>query len=481
MVSESVLTAGAPRFAVVELGLFERDVRLRLPFRFGAFTLTGCPQAFARVRIRLEDGREGRGVAAELLAPKWFDKTPGRSNDDNIAQLRTSLAIAADRYAAATATTAFGLHADGYRDQMRDGAARDLNPLVAGYGPALLDKAVLDALCRATGTRVADAVARNLPGVAVTDLTPDLAPYDLDGFLASLRMSPSIQVRHTVGLADPIAGGGAVDDGLPNTLAEVIDAYGHRAFKLKLGGEVASDVARLREVASVLDRIGDPYRVTLDGNEQYDEMAGVEALLDEVAGHAELGRLNDSILFVEQPIAREATFETDVSTLRLDKALLIDEADDTLDAFPRARELGYRGVSSKSCKGLYKSLLNAARCRCWNGEGGDRCFMSAEDLSCQAGLAVQQDTALAALIGLDHVERNGHHYVDGMGGAPRPEQAEFLAAHSDMYHEAGNIVRVTIRDGRMALSSLDRVGFATSATPDFAAMRPIPGTEWSSG
>ena len=49
-------------------------------------------------------------------------------------------------------------------------------------------------------------------------------------------------------------------------------------------------------------------------------------------------------------------------------------------------------------------------------------FMSAEDLTTQAGVAVQQDLALATLVGATHVERNGHHYVDGMAGAPEEEQ-----------------------------------------------------------
>ena len=48
--------------------------------------------------------------------------------------------------------------------------------------------------------------------------------------------------------------------------------------------------------------------------------------------------------------------------------------------------------------------------------------MSAEDLTTQAGIAVQQDLALASLVGATHVERNGHHYVDGMAGAPEQEQ-----------------------------------------------------------
>ena len=51
--------------------------------------------------------------------------------------------------------------------------------------------------------------------------------------------------------------------------------------------------------------------------------------------------------------------------------------------------------------------------------------MSAEDLTTQAGLSVQQDLALVNLLGIRHVERNGHHYVNGMaaqarGGAARP-------------------------------------------------------------
>ena len=465
----------APRLTVAEIGLFERDVRLRMPFRFGGVTLTGCSQVFARVRVRLQDGREDWGAAAELLAPKWFDKTPGLSDRDGVDQLRAALSIAADRYASAAPTTAFGLYSLGYRDQLAAAHARGLNPLVASYGPALLDKAVLDALCRVLGTSAADALARNAPGVAVTDLTPDLDGFDVDRFLATLRAAPSIEVRHTVGLADPLAGDGTIRDGLPETLADVVSVYGQRAFKLKMSGDVTADVARLCEVASVLERIDRPYRVTLDGNEQYRGIAEVEALADEIAHRRELRRLHDSLLFIEQPLPRHATFDTDVSASRLQKPLLIDEADGTLDAFPRARDLGYRGVSSKSCKGLYKALLNAARCRNWNGQGAaNRYFMSAEDLTTPAGLAVQQDLALASLLGLGHVERNGHHYVDGMSGAPRAEQAAFLQAHPDLYHHADGVVRLTIRGGRVALGSLSCAGFATRAAPDFGVMRPVP-------
>src|SRR5258707_12314821 len=70
----------------------------------------------------------------------------------------------------------------------------------------------------------------------------------------------------------------------------------------------------------------------------------------------------------------------------------------------------------------------------WNAEtAAPRYFMTGEDLTTQAGLAVQQDLALVSLIGIRHVERNGHHYVNGMAGLPPPAQALFLAAHPGLY------------------------------------------------
>ena len=145
-----------------------------------------------------------------------------------------------------------------------------------------------------------------------------------------------------------------------------------------------------------------------------------------------LRRLMAAVAFIEQPIKRQNALSADVSALAREKPVIIDESDDTLDAFARAKSLGYRGVSSKTCKGLYKSILNAARCAEW----GKGYFMSGEDLTVQAGLAVQQDLALVSLLGISHVERNGHHYVNGMAGLPASEQDAFLHAHPDLYERS---------------------------------------------
>jgi hypothetical protein len=250
----------------------------------------------------------------------------------------------------------------------------------------------------------------------------------------------------------------------------VVACYGHRWFKLKVGGGIDQDIARLGAIASVLDRSAAPYRASLDGNEQYDGADAVVALWRRMAATPALRRLCESIAFIEQPINRKTALARDVGALAALKPVIIDESDADLDAFPRALALGYSGVSSKACKGLYKSLINAARCAREVAAGGCG-FMSGEDLTTQAGLAVQQDLALVAFLGLDHVERNGHHYVNGMAGLPADEQAAFLAAHPDLYERRHGAVRLRIADGMLAIGSLACPGFAAAAAPDWKTMR----------
>ncbi|MDB5947849.1 MAG: mandelate racemase, partial [Ramlibacter sp.] len=116
--------ADEPRFIVREIELYERPVVLRLPFRFGVVTLTECPQAFARVRIEFSDGSSAWGAAAEMMAPKWFDKNLALSNEDNFDQLRDVLKMARAAYLADGApATAFGHFARHYDEHLQAAAA----------------------------------------------------------------------------------------------------------------------------------------------------------------------------------------------------------------------------------------------------------------------------------------------------------------------------------------------------------------------
>ena len=478
-------TNPAPRLVVEAIDLFERDVRLRMPFRFGVVTLTEAPQAFARVRIRLADGREAQGSSAELLAPKWFDKNQALSNEDNFEQLRASLGIARKLYLSGQDGTAFEHFARHYRDQIRQAAALKLNGLVANYGPALIDRAILDALCRTLGRSFHDVIRHNVAGIGPTELCPDMQGFDFSAFLARLQPASTISARHTVGLVDPITADDQteyVNDGLPETLEDVIKVYGHRWFKLKVSGDIHADIERLGSIARVLDRVEGGYRASLDGNEQYEDVDGVLELWHRMRAEPRLARLAGNVAFIEQPIKRQAALSQNVSGLSAQRPVILDESDDSLDAFVRGRQLGYTGVSSKTCKGFYKSLINRARCLKWNHEEArdeiveptnPRYQMSAEDLTIQAGLALQQDLALVSLMGIKHVERNGHHYVNGMASLPQAEQDAFLAAHPDLYERSHGAVRVRIRNGTLAIGSLGCVGFASGACPDWATMKPM--------
>jgi hypothetical protein len=476
----SARASHAPRFSVTSLECVERPVTLRLPFRFGAATVREAPQAFVRATIRATDGRTAQGMAAQMMIPKWFDKDPCRSNAANVEDLRRSLRLARGAYCANTAPrSAFGHAAFHYQALLESGARDGLNALTASYGAALADAAILDALCRLRNISFATALWLNLAGLDA-ELTPDLAHFDLEGYLAGLSMPDRIHARHTVGMADPlierdIGSDSFPEDRLPVTLTQVTARYRNRYFKLKLCGDVDADVARLTRIAAVLDSLAD-YRVTLDGNEQFADIAAVAAFVEALAREPHLARLRSATLYLEQPLARSIAFDTGVQSVATAMPLIIDESDATIDAFVRARALGYAGVSSKTCKGVYKSLLNGARCARWNADGhGAPVFMTGEDLTAQPGLAVQQDLALAAALGLTHVERNGHHYVAGFAGqhAPIPEQQAFLAAHPDLYARTDDQVALAIHDGEIALDSLAVVGFASGAWPDIESMQPI--------
>lgn len=464
----------APRLRVVEAVAYERPVRFRMPFRFGAADVHAAPQAFVRVVVEDAAGRAAAGWAAEMMMPRWFDKSPDLSAEDNVVQLRASTHVALDLMRRAGADTAFGLHARSVEEQYERCRARGLGGLVAGYGQALVDRAVIDALCRLVGAPGLEVVRANLLGIDAR-LTPDLADFDLTGFLADRPFPTTIEARHTVGLGDPLTQADIerpLDDRLPHSLDQAIATYGHRTFKLKLSGDVDRDLARLRRIVAVLDRLAPAYRATLDGNEQFTDHAPLEALLDALVADPALASLRAGLLFVEQPFARSVALARPLGTIAERFAFEIDESDDEIGAYPRALASGYRGVSSKSCKGFYRAVLNAARAA---RAPADR-FVSAEDLTVQPGIALGQDLFLAAITGNAHVERNGHHFAGAMENAPAAERARFVQAHPDLYRKGeDDRIRLLIAGGRIALDSTRSaigLGCATAPEPNDLDLMP---------
>ena len=87
---------------------------------------------------------------------------------------------------------------------------------------------------------------------------------------------------------------------------------------------------------------------------------------------------------------------------------------------------------------------------------------------------MQQDSLLAASLGVTHIERNGHHYVDGFGIAPAAEAEAFAAAHPGLYAAArtgGRTWRCATASSTSALPA--RPGFASAATPHWDSLQTI--------
>jgi hypothetical protein len=444
-----------PRISVKAIGFSERRVPFQHPFRFGAITVNEAPQLFVHAEIEV-DGKRSTGASAELMVPKWFNKNSQLSAEQTVDQLRQSAEIARALYLEQRPSdTAFGLHAACIGSQVERCASKAIPPLAANFGAAEIDKAILDALLRALGTDFFSGMKVNAAGLDAR-LTPDLDDTAIAYFLKTRVASPRIAIRYTIGMLDSL-----------DSIRQA--AHDYRYFKIKFCGDPDKDRARLIEITKVLD--GTDYRATADANEQYQSVAALHAIVDSIRDDAALAPFGKRLLYIEQPFARENTWNFDLGALKGAAGFIIDEADDAYEAFPRAKRLGYRGVSTKSCKGLYKSLLNGARAAAWDGDY----FISAEDLTCQAGLAVQQDTALVAFHGLSHAERNGHHYVDGFAQTPVAEAQAFLAAHPDLYEQHGGKVRLKIRDGFISTASLAVQGFACAVVPEQVGPRAHQG------
>lgn len=476
-----------PRIKVVAVEAWEQPFHLRLPFRFGTTTLTQGRQALVRVRIALPGDRTAEGYAAETLSAKWFDKNPALTDEQNYDQLRRSIELAREAYLGAGTDTAFGLFANQHHAWSASGRAQGLNALTQGFGPALVDRAILDALCRHFDMSFWQAMHVNLPGMRPHPLVADLDHFDFDGFLRGLKPATHLNVRHTVGLVDPIVAADLspadhVNDGLPVTLEEFVAAQGLHCFKIKLDSHADRCLGRLRRIAATLASLPHPYLVTLDGNEQFASSEAFEDLWSRMNADPELDRLVAATAMIEQPIARALTGVIPMPQREGLPPFLIDESDDGLASFVVARRLGYRGVSSKGCKGFYKSLLNLARCHTWNADqaaAGHRYFMSAEDLTTLPGLCLQQDLALAALLGVAHIERNAQHYIDGFSGQPVDEALAYQREHPDLYGVPPIRPRLTITAGRIAFASLAHPGFGSNVQPNTDQRAPMPVSLWA--
>lgn len=469
--------------SVRKTDLYILNMRARMPFRYGIATLTALPHLFLRVELEV-DGQRQTGLAAEGLPPKWFTKDPATTFADDVRDMLGVVeAACAFTEAAAPAANVFDLWYRIYREQERWADDHGFPPLLAGFGVSMVERAMIDAFCRLTRTPFATAVRANTFGIRLGDLHSSLGGAAPAAFLppAPLR---AVRVRHTVGLGDPLTGNDIppserLDDGLPQSLEASIRSYGLTHFKIKLSGDTGNDVPRLRQVAAVIAANTADFAFTLDLNEQYRTVDAVQRTWQALWDDGALASFLPHLLFVEQPLHRDVALSPAIGAeLRgwLDRPpMIIDESDSRPESLPLALEAGYAGVSHKNCKGVFKGVANAcliAQRRRDDPEG--RYVLSGEDLASVGPVAMLQDLAVMANLGVDHVERNGHHYFTGLSMYPADVQERVLNAHGDLYrlHERG-YATLNIREGKVQTGSIVDAPFALGFELDPSCFTPV--------
>jgi hypothetical protein len=450
------------RLTVRETRMTTRDLRLRMPFRYGIATMTEVPHLILRVVVEI-DGRSSVGFAADNLPPKWFTKNPATSFEEEIAEMQEVVRTAcAHAMAAGAAGSVFSLWQRIFAAQEATATGRGWPPLLAGFGPSLVERAIIDAWCRANGATFSGAVRDGSLGIRLSALHAGL-PDDPSVFLPAVPCEEVI-ARHTVGLTDPLTAAeippeDRVDDGLPQALEDCIRAYGLTHFKIKLGGNIDHDRERLHRLAELLERECPGCRFTLDGNENYRAVEPFRGLWEQFLADPVIARFLTGLIFVEQPLHRDVALSDDTAldlhSWKARPPIIIDESGGDPHALERALAAGYAGTSHKNCKGVFHGVANACLlAQRQQIEPARLLHLSGEDLTNLGPIALLQDLAVAATLGITHVERNGHHYFRGLSEFSAAAQAGILAHHPDLYREHRGYPVVRVEQGKMSTRSI---------------------------
>lgn len=471
-------------FTLEPFEFFVRHTRTRFPFRYGIASMTDVPHLFVRTVVTVA-GKTSFGLSAEGLPPKWFTKDPTTTFEQDLPQMLEVISHAANfaEQIARSRVSFFDFWRELYRLQNDWANDRRIAPLLANLGVSLVERAVLDGLCRLAGEPLHRMVAMNRLGLRLGEIYAALSDFQLGDLLPAAPLA-SCFVRHTVGLGDglspaDIPAAERMEDGLPQDLESSIRAYGLRYFKIKLFADPERDLPRLRDLNRLLMReTGGDFFATLDGNENFKSFDVFREFWRKASGDPAMRELWQRIIVVEQPVHRAHALGVEAGdSLRAwtDRPqLIIDESDGAVGDLPSGLDLGYAGTSHKNCKGIVKGIANACLLE-MHRRLGRQVVLTGEDLCNLGPVALLQDLAMMSLLGIGHVERNGHHYYRGLGMWPADWQDEVLTTHGDIYerHRDG-FACLRICEGRIALDSVNTAPFGVKTLFDPSRFERMP-------
>jgi L-alanine-DL-glutamate epimerase-like enolase superfamily enzyme len=399
------------------------EYKYRTPYQFGGRTVDQVTLLNVNVRVATVSGREASGFGSMPLGNAWSFLSQVVTYDQSLEAMKRlagEICAITSRYSRSAHPVDINWDLEPEYVKAAGEVSRKLQlaepiPVLCTQVTASpFDAALHDAFGKANGINCYFGYG---PKYMARDLAYYLGPEFRGEFLEHYilkKPTPAIYLYHSIGASDPITEADIkqrIDDGLPETLAEWIEADQITHLKIKLNGaDLNADVSRVvsieRAAAEAQRRRGvKQWKYCCDFNERCQDVGYLMSFL------AEIRKLAPEVLtrlqYIEQPTARDlkANLHNAMHQASRIVPVVIDESLVDLESFHLSRRLGYTGVALKVCKGQTHALLMAAAAQKYKS------FLCVQDLTCPGASLVHSASLAAHVPGVFTIEANSRQYV----------------------------------------------------------------------
>ena len=265
------------RFTLSPFEFFVLHTRTRFPFRYGIASMTEVPHLFVRTTVtvagnpplRVSAPKACRRNGSRRIRPRRSSRTCPRCSRSSATRRSSRSRSPGSRL------SFFDFWRELYRQQSDWADARHIASLLANLGVSLVERAVLDGLCRVAGEPLHRMVATNRLGLRLGDIYAEFGDAEPRGPAA--RRAAGVLLRAAYGRAGRRAVAGRHLQ-RTNAWTTVCRRIWRAPFAPTACGISKSNSSptrsatspRLRELSRLLEReTGGDMFVTLDGNENF--------------------------------------------------------------------------------------------------------------------------------------------------------------------------------------------------------------------
>lgn len=406
---------------IVEASVSFDPVPFRAPLKFGGRTVSETFLMNVEVIVENRNGHHATGLGSMPVGNVWAWPTSLPSEQTEAAMKK----YAEEVIDLGNSYPDFGHPIDiiyqisaeyyhlGKALPLRMGINEPMPELAQLVAASPFDAALHDAYGRANDVNSYNALSADYMNHDLSEYLDDqFAGEYLDKY-TSRQPKDRLPLYHLVGALDPLTDGDIdtrINDGLPETLPEWIQADGLTHLKVKLAGDDLDwDVNRMLSVDRVCSesqaaRGCNEWFYSCDFNEKCEHEGYVLEFLNRVREQS--AGAFERIQYIEQPTHRDLESHRDLTMHEVAKLkpVVIDESLVDYEALNLSRELGYTGVALKACKGQTESLLMAAAAQKFG------MFLCVQDLTCP-GYSFLHSASLAARIPtVAAIEGNARQY-----------------------------------------------------------------------